>query len=75
MLSQRDWPDDGEDALTIEQRLPEAVRSELGRRGHPVRTVGDLDGTCSIEIIRRDAATDMLLAGSDLRRDSWALAW
>jgi gamma-glutamyltranspeptidase len=53
----------------------EAVRTELARRGHPVKTVGDLDGPCSIEIIRRDAASGMLLAGSDPRRDGWALAW
>jgi gamma-glutamyltranspeptidase / glutathione hydrolase len=69
------WPHDGEDALTIERRFPEAVRGELSRRGHPVHTVGDLDGPCSIEIIRRDAGTEMLLAGSDPRRDGWALAW
>jgi gamma-glutamyltranspeptidase len=69
------WPHDGEDALTIERRFPETVRSELARRGHPVKTVGDLDGPCSVEIIRRDAATGMLLAGSDPRRDGWALAW
>jgi gamma-glutamyltranspeptidase len=69
------WPHEGEDALTIEQRFPEAVRTELARRGHPVKTVGDLDGPCSIEIIRRDAASGMLLAGSDPRCDGWALAW
>jgi gamma-glutamyltranspeptidase len=69
------WPHDGDDALTIEQRFPEAVRGELKRRGHPVKAVGDLDGPCSVEIIRRDAATGMLLAGSDPRRDGWALAW
>jgi len=69
------WPHDGEDALTIERRFPEAVRSELARRGHPVRTVGDLEGPCSVEIIRRDAESGMLLAGSDPRRDGWALAW
>lgn len=69
------WPHSGEDALTVERRFPEAVRHELARRGHPVKTVGDLDGPCSVEIIRRDAATGMLLAGSDPRRDGWALAW
>jgi gamma-glutamyltranspeptidase/glutathione hydrolase len=69
------WPHDGEDALTIERRFPEAVRSDLARRGHPLNTVGDLDGPCSIEIIHRDAASGMLLAGSDPRRDGWALAW
>jgi gamma-glutamyltranspeptidase/glutathione hydrolase len=69
------WPHDGEDALTMERRFPETVRGELARRGHPVHTVGDLEGPCSVEIIRRDAATGMLLAGSDPRRDGWALAW
>jgi len=69
------WPHDGEDALTIERRFSEAVRAELARRGHPVNTVGDLEGPCSVEIIRRDAATGMLLAGSDPRRDGWAAAW
>ena len=69
------WPHDGEDALTIERRFPDAIRAELARRGHPVKTVGDLEGPCSVEIIRRDAATGVLLAGSDPRRDGWALAW
>ena len=69
------WPHDGADALTIERRFPDAVRNELARRGHPVKTVGDLDGPCSVEIIRRDAATGSLLAGSDPRRDGWSLAW
>ena len=69
------WPHDGEDALTIERRFPDTVRAELARRGHPIKTVGDLEGPCSVEIIRRDPATGMLLAGSDPRRDGWALAW
>ncbi len=69
------YPHDGPDVLTIERRFPDEVRQELARRGHPVDTVGDLDGPCSVEIIRRDAATGMLYAGSDPRRDGWALAW
>jgi gamma-glutamyltranspeptidase len=69
------YPHNGEDALTVERRFPDAVRSELASRGHPVHAVGDLEGPCSIEIIRRDAATGMLIAGSDPRRDGWALAW
>jgi gamma-glutamyltranspeptidase len=59
----------------MERRFPEAVRRDLARRGHPVDTVGDLEGPCSAEIIRRDGATGMLSAGSDPRRDGWALAW
>jgi gamma-glutamyltranspeptidase len=68
------YPHDGPDVLTIERRFSEEVRRDLARRGHPVDTVGDLDGPCSVEIIRRlpDGA---LLAGSDPRRDGWALSW
>jgi gamma-glutamyltranspeptidase/glutathione hydrolase len=65
---------DGPDVLTMERRFPDEVRRELARRGHPVDTVGDLEGPCSVEIIRRDD-DGMLLAGSDPRRDGWALAW
>ena len=52
----------------------ETVRDELARRGHPIHTVGDLDGPCSVEIIR-GLPDGALLAGSDPRRDGWALAW
>jgi gamma-glutamyltranspeptidase/glutathione hydrolase len=68
------WPHDGPDELIIERRVQQSVRDALARRGHPVTMVGDLDGPCSVEIIRRDAA-GMLLAGSDPRRDGWAAAW
>ena len=68
------WPHEGPSELVIERRFPEEVRRELARRGHLLNTVGDLDGPCSIEIIRRDA-NGMLLAGSDPRRDGWAAAW
>jgi gamma-glutamyltranspeptidase len=69
------YPHDGPDVLTMERRFPEEIRRDLALRGHPVDTVGDLDGPCSAEIIRRDDATGMLVAGSDPRRDGWALAW
>jgi gamma-glutamyltranspeptidase / glutathione hydrolase len=67
------YPHNGPDVLTIERRFSEETRRHLAGRGHPVNPVGDLDGPCSVEIIRRDG--DMLLAGSDPRRDGWALAW
>jgi len=69
------YPHDGPDVLTMERRFPEEVRRELARRGHPVNPVGDLEGPCSAEIIQRDPASGMLMAGSDPRRDGWALAW
>jgi len=68
------YPHDGPDVLTMERRFPDEVRRELARRGHPVNPVGDLDGPCSVEIIRRND-DGMLSAGSDPRRDGWALAW
>jgi gamma-glutamyltranspeptidase / glutathione hydrolase len=68
------YPHDGPDVLTIERRFPEAVRRDLAGRGHPVDAVGDLEGPCSVEIIRR-APEGTLVAGSDPRRDGWALAW
>ncbi len=69
------WPHEGPSELVIERRFPEEVRRELARRGHLLNTVGDLDGPCSIEIIRRDPESGMLFAGSDPRRDGWAAAW
>src|SRR5579863_1370709 len=68
------YPHDGPDVLTMERRFSEETRRELARRGHPVDTVGDLEGPCSVEIIRREP-DGTLLAGSDPRRDGWALAW
>jgi gamma-glutamyltranspeptidase len=69
------WPHDCPDALNLEARFPADVSAELAARGHGVVGVGELDGPCSVEIIRRDAATRMLMAGSDPRRDGWALAY
>jgi gamma-glutamyltranspeptidase len=69
------WPHDCPDALNLESRFPAEVRADLAGRGHPVIGLGDLDGPCSVEIIRRDAVTGMLAAGSDPRRDGWALAY
>ena len=68
------YPHDGPDVLTMERRFPDDVRRELTRRGHPVDMVGDLAGPCSVEIICRQP-DGVLLAGSDPRRDGWALAW
>jgi gamma-glutamyltranspeptidase len=68
------YPHDGPDVLTIERRFSDATRRDLNARGHPVDTVGDLEAPCSIEIIRRDES-GTLYAGSDPRRDGWALAW
>lgn len=68
-------PHDCPDALNLEARFVPKVREELAARGHRVVLLGDLEGPCSIEIIRREPATGMLSAGSDPRRDGWALAY
>jgi gamma-glutamyltranspeptidase/glutathione hydrolase len=59
----------------MEARFAPEVREDLAARGHNVVIVGDLEGPCSIEIIRREPETGMLMAGSDPRRDGWALAY
>jgi len=69
------YPHAAPDALTLETRFSPEVLADLSGRGHNVETVGDLEGPCSIEIIRKDASTGMLMAGSDPRRDGWALAY
>src|SRR5262249_23196462 len=69
------YPHDCPDALNLEARFPPDVRDVLAARGHAVVTLGDLEGPCSVEIIRRDPATGVLQAGSDPRRDGWALAY
>ncbi len=63
------------DALSLEARFAPEVRRELAARGHRVVVLGELEGPCSIEIIRRHPATGLLMAGSDPRRDGWALAY
>ena len=55
------WPHDWEDAVTIERRFLEMLCAELVWRGQPIKTVGDLEGPCSVEIVRRDPATGVLL--------------
>ena len=69
------YPHEAADALNIESRFGPDVRRELARRGHQVVELGGLEGPCSIEIIRREPSTGMLMAGSDPRRDGWALAY
>jgi len=69
------YPHDCADALNLEARFASEVRAELAARGHRVILLGDLEGPGSVEIIRRDPSTGMLMAGSDPRRDGWALAY
>jgi gamma-glutamyltranspeptidase len=69
------WPHTAPDQLIVEDRLPPATRAELARRGHHVETVGPLDGPCAVNVIRRDTVAGCWQAGSDPRRDGYAVAF
>ncbi len=60
--------------IAVEDRIPEAVRQELEKRGHKVLVRGPwtLSATSAILI---DPATNVLSAGADPRGDNYALAW
>ena len=68
------YPHIGELALTLEDRFTTDVSAELERRGHRVVRVGDLDGPCNAAVIRV-LDNGVRMAGSDPRRDGWALAY
>jgi gamma-glutamyltranspeptidase/glutathione hydrolase len=68
------YPHTGEDSVTLERRFAAATIDELRRRGHRVTVVGDLEGPCSVEAIRI-LDNGVRMAGSDPRRDGWALAF
>jgi gamma-glutamyltranspeptidase/glutathione hydrolase len=68
------YPHTGEDSVSLEDRFPVETKAALSAKGHRVVTVGALDGPCSVEAIRiLDSGVRM--AGSDPRRDGWALAY
>jgi len=60
--------------LTVEDRIPPAVRDALKQKGHKVRVTGpwSLGLNAAIEL---DSATGVLSAGADPRCDAYALAW
>jgi gamma-glutamyltranspeptidase/glutathione hydrolase len=68
-------PHEAPDALTVENRMADASRAELARRGHAVEIVGPLQGPGAVNVIRHDAETGLWQAGADPRRDGYALAW
>lgn len=68
------YPHSGEDSLTMEGRFSAATIEALRRKGHSVKSVGDLDGPCSVAAIRV-LDNGVRMAASDPRRDGWALAY
>ena len=60
--------------MSVEQRVPEAVRTALIARGHKLR-VGGAWTMGSLAAIVVDPKTGVLNAGTDPRVDAYAIAW
>jgi gamma-glutamyltranspeptidase / glutathione hydrolase len=60
--------------MSVEQRVPEAVREALTKRGHKLR-VGGPWTMGSLAAIIVDPKTGVLSAGTDPRVDAYAIAW
>jgi gamma-glutamyltranspeptidase/glutathione hydrolase len=63
------------DQLNMEARFPEATRAALAAKGHNVQAIGDWEATGHEQAIMVDPDSGALIAGSDARRDGYALAW
>jgi gamma-glutamyltranspeptidase/glutathione hydrolase len=68
------WPHAGDGGLTIETDFAPDVLAELERRGHALQRVGHLMGPCAMQAIQI-LPNGIRAAGSDPRRDGWALAY
>lgn len=68
------FPHGGGDELVLEAGFGPECAARLRELGHHVRIVGPLEGPCSAQIIRC-LPGGVLAAGSDPRRDGWALAF
>jgi len=60
--------------MSVEQRVPESVRTALTARGHKLR-VGGAWTMGSLAAILVDPKTGVLNAGTDPRVDAYAIAW
>lgn len=63
--------------VAVEADAGEALITELRRRGHDVAPVSGLERLVfgAGQVIRRNAATGVLIAGSEPRRDGCAVGW
>ncbi len=68
------WPHEGDGRLTIETDFASDVLAALERRGHVLNRVGHLMGPCAMQVIQL-LPNGIRAAGSDPRRDGWALAY
>jgi gamma-glutamyltranspeptidase/glutathione hydrolase len=60
--------------MSVEQRVPEAVRAALIKRGHKLKVAGPWT-MGSLAAIVVDPKTGVLSAGTDPRVDAYAIAW
>ena len=60
--------------MSVEQRVPSAVRDELIKRGHKLRVAGPWT-MGSLAAIVVDPKTGVISAGTDPRVDAYAIAW
>src|SRR5262245_12459612 len=60
--------------MSVEQRVPEATREALIKRGHKLRVAGPWT-MGSLAAIVVDSKTGVLSAGTDPRVDAYAIAW
>ena len=68
------WPHHGDGQLTIETDFHADMLTDLERRGHVLNRVGHLMGPCAMQAIQL-LPNGIRAAGSDPRRDGWALAY
>jgi gamma-glutamyltranspeptidase len=69
------YPHGGDHSLTMEAGFPEETYRTLSERGHVIDRLAALEGPCSVSVIRVDEQSGARIAGSDPRRDAWALAY
>jgi len=71
----RTWGEQTQD-LRIERRFTDDTRTDLRKRGHPVRTVADTDDIMGhAQAIAIDHTSDVLSGGADPRGEGVALGW
>jgi len=60
--------------MSVEDRIPPAVREALAKRGHKVKVAGPWSLGMDAAVVV-DPQTGILSAGADPRVDAYALAW
>ncbi len=68
------WPHPIANQLAVSDRIPEAVREELARKGHHV-TTHNAKGVGSVKAILVDPKTSVLMGGAAPATDSYVIGW